>query len=1123
MGDTRLMVEINGEAGGLFSILAQVNRRLGELSGAASSTAGSAKASLAQIEAGATSLEGSFVKAGLSLGAIRSLLMGLKNVATEVLDANLELERSQRTLQMATGDGAGAMRFVRGLAKDLGLELMTTAKGYSMMAAAAKGTSMEGAEVQKVFTAVARATAAMSLSADQSHGVLLALSQMISKGKVQAEELRRQLGEHLPGAFNIAARAMGVTTMELDKMLVAGKVISTDFLPKFAVALTRSLGDAPEKAANSLQANINRMKTAFQALSYEVGQGGASSGLSAALKEIGDRLNNPDTINGARVFGANLGTMLASGAKLAGVLWDLRGGILGLGAAWLAVKVGAIVTGIGAWITAKRSAFAYTEAATLATVQETAATAGLTLNMNGNIAAQIASARAKNAAALAALENAFALGGMTGAEYAAQKAALAHASAKLIEAGAITTATVSARAYAAIMALVGGWIGLVAIALGGLILLWTKVGVSAAQAAANTKKFHDADMETIATWDTLGKKAKELDTSIRSGKLTKDEAALANVNMRSTLEKLEAAYPGFLKLLVDEKGHVRSIAEAWKMANDEKEKAMRLEYETANSGKKTLEEAIAQRKEWIKQREKILAGPEGATGSRTGDDNGQNRLLSYDKAKLKNDEEILRLQTSIADQAGAKWNAYAQITAATKAVKPGDTPDKGGKPVENTYAEEMLRILQTRLKDEQGLTLEQRERNELEQAGIDFAKEMDRIAGKREKEGWSDAKTLAIEADAKDTWLKKINIEIPKKYAGLRLDEQDALNKIEADRTKTHQEAIYRLEDEGYKQRYERGEINARQLIALETNAEETRYQEAVSALRARLDKKNNLSVTKQAQVNAQIEALEDQHNQRMKVLRGKAAAEDDNSSFTAGVKTYINQTRTALGNWKTVAMNIMQGVENAFAGGIKGILSGQMSLSEGLNAIWTGIADTIITALANIAAKYLVMTIAQKIFGIESGATALAAASAQEAVAAAGFFAAYAWMPWIGFGLAAANIAAMEGVMAAMKAKALVGAAEGGWFDRPTLAMIGEGTRPELVVPDTSFKDFARNLSANILSQERQSMAYQRQGAAYATAGAGGHGGGINLSGATIFTSNSTEMQNFLSRASKGYDRRNG
>ena len=47
---------------------------------------------------------------------------------------------------------------------------------------------------------------------------------MISKGKVQAEELRGQLGERLPSAFQLAAKAMGMTTAQLDKFMADGKL-----------------------------------------------------------------------------------------------------------------------------------------------------------------------------------------------------------------------------------------------------------------------------------------------------------------------------------------------------------------------------------------------------------------------------------------------------------------------------------------------------------------------------------------------------------------------------------------------------------------------------------------------------------------------------------------------------------------------------------------------------------------------------------------------------------------------------------------------------------------------------------------------------------------------------------
>ena len=71
---------------------------------------------------------------------------------------------------------------------------------------------MEGENTRKIFVSLSEAGTALGLSNEDLNGSLYAISQMMSKGKVQAEELRGQLGERLPGAFNMAAEALGVTT-----------------------------------------------------------------------------------------------------------------------------------------------------------------------------------------------------------------------------------------------------------------------------------------------------------------------------------------------------------------------------------------------------------------------------------------------------------------------------------------------------------------------------------------------------------------------------------------------------------------------------------------------------------------------------------------------------------------------------------------------------------------------------------------------------------------------------------------------------------------------------------------------------------------------------------------------
>jgi tape measure domain-containing protein len=158
----------------------------------------------------------------------------------------------------------------------------------------------------------------MGLRADQTSGVLLALQQMISKGTVQAEELRGQLGERLPGAFQIAARAMGVTTAELGKMLEQGQVVAEDFLPKFGKALEENLGGAAEKAADRLDAAVNRFDTAWERLKKNSGDSGASQFWSGQLAILTDAMDGVSvSMELARAQGKGFASQMLAGAGAA--------------------------------------------------------------------------------------------------------------------------------------------------------------------------------------------------------------------------------------------------------------------------------------------------------------------------------------------------------------------------------------------------------------------------------------------------------------------------------------------------------------------------------------------------------------------------------------------------------------------------------------------------------------------------------------------------------------------------------------------------------------------------------------------------------------------------------------
>jgi len=219
--------------------------------------------------------------------AFSALVAGavVKNIA----EAGLAMDRFRRAFRVGTGSVEAAnreMQFVIDTSLKLGTNLEASAAAYSKLTAASQGTALQGKETQKIFEAVSKASVVLGLTADQANNALVAFEQIISKGKVSAEELRRQLSNVLPGSFSIAARSIGKTTAELDAMLKAGELTAEDLLPKLARELIRTFDPAVEDAANSAQASFARFQTSVFLLKSEIAEGG----LLPALATLADHI-----------------------------------------------------------------------------------------------------------------------------------------------------------------------------------------------------------------------------------------------------------------------------------------------------------------------------------------------------------------------------------------------------------------------------------------------------------------------------------------------------------------------------------------------------------------------------------------------------------------------------------------------------------------------------------------------------------------------------------------------------------------------------------------------------------------------------------------------------------------
>lgn len=214
---------------------------------------------------------------GVATAGLATVGIALTSFVRSSVNAALRTEALEQSFTTFLGS-AEAMRetlqFIRDEADRLGLPFIDLAESFRGLAAASRGTALEGAATREIFIAIAEASRVMGLTADQTRGALNAIQQIMSKGSVQAEELRGQLGERLFGAFQRAAEAIGVTTQELNKLLEQGLVPADKFIPAFAVRIRQFVAEGVERASESAAAGFARLQNSLFQLRNAFGRSG---------------------------------------------------------------------------------------------------------------------------------------------------------------------------------------------------------------------------------------------------------------------------------------------------------------------------------------------------------------------------------------------------------------------------------------------------------------------------------------------------------------------------------------------------------------------------------------------------------------------------------------------------------------------------------------------------------------------------------------------------------------------------------------------------------------------------------------------------------------------------------
>ena len=215
------------------------------------------------------------------------------------------------------------MGFANRMASTYGMDLAKMQVDYMKFAGATKN-SMGEAQRQQLYEALNVKGTAYGLSGEQFSLSAKALEQMASKSKVTMEELRQQLGDHIPGAVNDffeawkrAKNKSTATMQDFEKAIkngdvkieeISGALSEIWMQAKNTQAFAKAL-NMPEKVMQRMQNSLYNLKLAF------MGNVDATDGVTTLSEHLIEIFNRLSVIfdasgEGATSLGSKIGEVL---------------------------------------------------------------------------------------------------------------------------------------------------------------------------------------------------------------------------------------------------------------------------------------------------------------------------------------------------------------------------------------------------------------------------------------------------------------------------------------------------------------------------------------------------------------------------------------------------------------------------------------------------------------------------------------------------------------------------------------------------------------------------------------------------------------------------------------------
>lgn len=191
----------------------------------------------------------------------------------EIVQSGREVQKMNIVLQMASKNTAEFNRnleFVKATANEVGVDVVEFGQAYAKMLSATKGVdTLKLDDKEKMFKDLSIYMRTIGTTTDDQKGVFRALTQMFTKGKVQAEELLQMAERGVPAAIEIKKAAMeglNMTEAQFEMAQKKGQLDPSKLLPIMSENLAKlaiesgAYAKALKTSATAQQVFMNKLK-----------------------------------------------------------------------------------------------------------------------------------------------------------------------------------------------------------------------------------------------------------------------------------------------------------------------------------------------------------------------------------------------------------------------------------------------------------------------------------------------------------------------------------------------------------------------------------------------------------------------------------------------------------------------------------------------------------------------------------------------------------------------------------------------------------------------------------------------------------------------------------------------